>query len=128
DEAVREWFLSFDLSITALAIILPLFFMILGMVLPGTAQVAILGSAMLIVFDALGGNPVLFAAMLPAMTGALEGMTPPLALGLFTAMGIAKSKFKETTNLAVVWVITHILLCIVMRSAEHTSELQSRFD
>jgi len=116
DEAVREWFLSFDLSITALAIILPLFFMILGMVLPGTAQVAILGSAMLIVFDALGGNPVLFAAMLPAMTGALEGMTPPLALGLFTAMGIAKSKFKETTNLAVVWVITHILLCIVMLS------------
>lgn len=114
DDAVRDWFMSFDLSLVALIIILPLFFAILGMVLPGSAQVAILGGAMIIVFDMLGGNPILFAALLPAMTGALEGMTPPLALGLFVAMGIAKSSFKETAKLAVIWVLTHILITIIL--------------
>ncbi|MBH9968215.1 TRAP transporter large permease subunit [Rossellomorea oryzaecorticis] len=114
EQAVREWFVSFGLSTTALIIILPLFFMILGMVLPGSAQVAILGGAMIAVFGTLGGNPVLLAAMLPAMTGALEGMTPPLALGLFVAMGIAGSTFKDTAKLAVVWVLLHVLVSIIL--------------
>lgn len=114
EEAVREWFVSFDLSLITLVIILPLFFMVLGMVLPGSAQVAILGGAMIIVFDMLGGNSVLFAALLPAMTGALEGMTPPLALGLFVAMGIANSKFKDTAKLAIVWIVVHLLMTMIL--------------
>ncbi|MDN4526429.1 TRAP transporter large permease subunit [Fictibacillus fluitans] len=114
DSVVRDWFVSFNLSTTALIIILPLFFMVLGMVLPGSAQVAILGGAMITVFGTLGGNPVLLAAMLPAMTGALEGMTPPLALGLFVAMGIAGSSFRETTKLAVIWVVLHVLLSMIL--------------
>src|SRR5699024_2817800 len=114
EEAVREWFVSFDLSLITLVIILPLFFMVLGMVLPGSAQVAILGGAMIVVFDMLGGNSVLFAALLPAMTGALEGMTPPLALGLFVAMGIANSKFKDTAKLAIVWIVVHLLMTMIL--------------
>ncbi|GIN91587.1 C4-dicarboxylate ABC transporter substrate-binding protein [Siminovitchia terrae] len=114
DTAVRDWFLSFELNTAAIIIILPLFFMVLGMILPGSAQVAILGGAMIAVFGALGGNPVLLAALLPAMTGALEGMTPPLALGLFVAMGIAGSSFKDTAKLAVIWVIAHVVLSIVL--------------
>lgn len=114
DDAVREWFMSFDLSLVALIIIVPIFFAILGMVLPGSAQIAILGGAMITVFDLLGGDPVLFAALLPAMTGALEGMTPPLALGLFVAMGIAKSSFGETAKLAAEWVAFHILITIIL--------------
>jgi C4-dicarboxylate transporter, DctM subunit len=114
DAAVRDWFLSFGLSKVAILIILPLFFMVLGMVLPGSAQVAILGGAMITVFGSLGGDPVLLAAMLPAMTGALEGMTPPLALGLYVAMGIAGSSFVQTTKFAIIWVVLHVLLSIIL--------------
>ncbi len=114
NDIVRDWFLSFGLSQLAIIIILPLFFMVLGMILPGSAQVAILGSAMIAVFGSLGGDPVLLAALLPAMTGALEGMTPPLALGLYVAMGIAGSTFKETTKLAIVWIVLHVLLSIIL--------------
>lgn len=114
ESVVRDWFLSLGFSVTALIIILPLFFMVLGMILPGSAQIAILGGAMISVFGAYGGNPVLLAAMLPAMTGALEGMTPPLALGLFVAMGIAGSSFKETTKMAVVWVVLHVILSMIL--------------
>lgn len=114
EAVIQEWFVSLNLGVTALIIILPLFFAILGMILPGTAQVAILGAAMISIFDVLGGDPVLFAAMLPAMTGALEGMTPPLALGLFVAMGIANSNFYKTAKLTVVWVVIHIILSVIM--------------
>lgn len=114
DEAVRTWLTSFDLSLVTFIILIPLFFAVLGMVLPGSAQVAILGGALMVVMDSLGGDPLLFAALLPAMTGALEGMTPPLALGLFVAMGIAQSTFKETAKLALLWIIAHILLTMIL--------------
>ncbi|MCE7791806.1 TRAP transporter permease [Salipaludibacillus sp. CUR1] len=114
EATVRDWFVSLDLSLGLLIFILPLFFMVLGMVLPGSAQVAILGGAMIAVFAALGGDPVLFALLLPAMTGALEGMTPPLALGMFVAMGIAGSGFKETAKLAILWILLHIVLSMIL--------------
>ncbi|ARI76353.1 TRAP transporter large permease subunit [Halobacillus mangrovi] len=114
EEVVRNWFVSMNMSVPIMIVVLPFFFMILGMVLPGSAQIAILGGAMIAAFGALGGDPVLFALMLPAMTGALEGMTPPLALGLFVAMGIAGSGFKETSKLAVLWILLHVLLTIIL--------------
>lgn len=114
EKAIEEWFVSLGLSIGALIIIIPIFFMILGMVLPGTAQVAILGGALIAAASALGGDPVLFAALLPAMTGALEGMTPPLALGMYVAMGIANSNFTKTVKLTVIWVILHLIVCMVL--------------
>ncbi|MGE8207031.1 TRAP transporter large permease subunit [Heyndrickxia sp. NPDC080065] len=114
EEQIKQWFMSLGLNVTAFVIILPIFFALLGMVLPGTAQVAILGGAMIASFSALGGNPVLFAALLPAMTGAMEGMTPPLALGLFVAMGIADSDFYKTTKLAIIWIILHLILSILL--------------
>ncbi len=112
--AIEEWFVSLGMPVWALIIVLPLFFMVLGMVLPGSSQIAILGGAMIAAFGTLGGDPVLLAALLPAMTGALEGMTPPLALGMYVAMGIAGSGFKETTKLTIVWVLLHVLLSMVL--------------
>ncbi|WLR51038.1 TRAP transporter large permease subunit [Bacillus tianshenii] len=114
EQVVRDWFVSMGMTVPMMIVLLPLFFMVLGMVLPGSAQIAILGGAMIAAFGALGGDPVLFAIMLPAMTGALEGMTPPLALGLFVAMGIAGSGFKETSKLAVIWILLHVILSIIL--------------
>lgn len=112
--AIEKWFVSLGMPVWALIIVLPLFFMVLGMVLPGSSQVAILGGAVIAAFGTLGGDPVLLAALLPAMTGALEGMTPPLALGMYVAMGIAGSGFKETTKLTIVWVVCHVLLSMIL--------------
>lgn len=114
DDAVRDAFVAMDLPLWLLIIVVPVFFAILGMILPGSAQIAILGGAMISAFAALGGDPLVFAALLPAMTGALEGMTPPLALGLYVAMGIAKSEFGKTVKYTLVWVGLHILVSILL--------------
>lgn len=104
---------GWNLSKVALAFILPAITAVLGMVFPGTAQTKIFGGTIISVFAAAGGNPLLAAAMLPVITGAMEGMTPPLAICTYTAMGIAKSDMKSTTLNCMVWVGLHYILSVL---------------
>ena len=104
---------SWNLSVVALAFIIPLITAILGMVFPGTAQTKIFGRTIIAVFAAAGGNPLLAAAMLPVITGAMEGMTPPLAICMYTAMGIAKSDMKSTTLNCLIWVVLHYIMSVL---------------
>lgn len=104
---------GWNLSVVALAFIIPLITAILGMVFPGTAQTKIFGGTIISVFAAAGGNPLLAAAMLPVITGAMEGMTPPLAICMYTAMGIAKSDMKSTTLNCLIWVALHYVMSVL---------------
>lgn len=104
---------SFNLPLVALAFIIPLITAILGMVFPGSAQTKIFGTTIVAIFAAAGGNPLLAAVMLPVITGAMEGITPPLALCTYAAMGIAGSKMKETIVNSLVWVGLHYLLSVI---------------
>ena len=108
-EFIRGW----NLSVPVLALIVPLITAVLGMVFPGSAQTRIFGTTIISVFATAGGSPLLAAVMLPAITGALEGMTPPLALCMYTAMGIAGSGFKETTINCLVWVGIHYAMAVL---------------
>lgn len=109
---VGAYIQQMNLSIVALAFLIPLFTAVLGMVFPGSAQTKIFGTTIISVFVAAGGNPLLVAAMLPVITGAMEGMTPPLAICMYSAMGIAGSKMKETTLNCLIWVGIHYLLSV----------------
>ncbi len=104
---------SWGFGLVALAVILPLFTAILGMILPGSSQVAIFGTAIVSVMAQAGANPFLVAGMLPVICGAMEGMTPPLALCMYTAMGISGAGMKETTRNCLIWCVLHYLLSVV---------------
>ena len=112
-EAIQVWVLQFGLNKFTWAIAIVFFTALLGMVLPGSSQVALLGSVIITTGAAVGINPFLIAVVMPAMTGVVEGMTPPLALGLFTAMGIAKSKFWPTAKLTYVWILGNMFVDII---------------
>lgn len=111
---IGEYINSWGLPIWALALFIPLFCALLGMVLPGSSQTAIFGGAIVAIMVGAGANPFLVAGMLPVITGAMEGMTPPLALCMYTAMGIAGSGMKETTNNAFVWIGLHYILSVAV--------------
>lgn len=113
-EMIGDYISSFNMNKTQLAIFIPLFTCFLGMFIPGSSQVAIFGTAIVGGLSVVGVNPLLAAAILPAITGAMEGMTPPLALAMYTAMGIAKSGMKETSLLALVWIFWHLLFSILI--------------
>jgi TRAP-type C4-dicarboxylate transport system permease large subunit len=69
---------------------------------------------MVSVLSVAGGNPILCAAILPTITGAMEGMTPPLALCMYTAMGIADSPMKETTANCIIWCVIHYFMSVIV--------------
>ena len=106
-------FISWNPSSITIAFVVPLITAILGMVFPGSAMTKIFGTTIITVFASAGGNPLLAAIMLPAITGSMEGMTPPLAICMYTAMGIAGSKFKETTLNCLVWIGLHYAMSVV---------------
>ena len=104
---------GWGLGLVPLALIIPLFTAVLGMILPGSSQVAIFGTAIVSVMAAAGANPFLVAGLLPVICGAMEGMTPPLALCMSTAMGISGSAMKETTQNCIIWCVLHYLLSVL---------------
>lgn len=112
-EKIGSFIKSWELPMVALCFIVPLVTAILGMVIPGSAQTKIFGTTIISVLAASGVNPLLAAAMLPAITGAMEGITPPLALCTYTAMGVAEADFKKTTYNAFIWVLLHYAMSVL---------------
>lgn len=112
--AIGEYISSLGLSKIALIFIIPLFCALLGMVLPGSSQTTLFGGIFITAMAAAGLNPWLVAGIIPAFTGAMEGMTPPMALCMYTAMGIADSKLMPTTKNALVWIGLHYAVTVVI--------------
>lgn len=114
NDAVNDIFAVIDLPLWALAVILPFFTAILGMLIPGSAQVKIFGGMIVSIIAAAGGSPLLATAMLPCICGAMHGVTPPYCACVYTAMGIAGAETKPTLLNCAVWILFHYLLSVAM--------------
>jgi len=114
EEAIGAFFQQMNMSHVALAFIIPLICAILGMVLPGSSQVKIFGGIIITLLAAAGGNPMLAAAMLPCICGAMHGVTPPYCACIYTGMGIAQSELKPTLINALFWLVPHYLLSVLI--------------
>lgn len=112
EDAIGAFIASLNMPYWALAVILPLFTAVLGMLLPGSTQVKIFGGIIITVLAGAGGNPMLAAAMLPCMCGAMHGVTPPYCACVYAGMGIAKSKLKPTLFNCTIWIAIHYALTV----------------
>ena len=112
--AIGKMIGEFNMPLIALAIILPLFTAILGMLLPGSTQVKIFGGIIISAIAGAGGNPMLAAAMLPCICGAMHGVTPPYCTCVYIAQGIAGAKMKPTLINNMIWIAIHYLLSVIM--------------
>ncbi len=114
ENAIGEYFASFNMNYVALCFIVPLFTAVLGMLLPGSSQVKIFGGIIITLLASAGGNPMLAAAMLPCICGAMHGVTPPYCACVYTGMGIAQSELKPTLLNCSIWITLHYLLSVVI--------------
>ena len=109
-----EFINKFNLSYVALAFILPLLTCFIGMVIPGSSIVVMLGPVIITLLAEAGVNPLLAAAMLPCMCGVMSGITPPFALGMYAGMSIAESDLGKTIKNGLWWVAVQYLLEVVV--------------
>ena len=114
EQAIGAYIQEFHLPKLALVIIIPLFTMVLGMLLPGSTQVKIFGGIIISLFASAGIEPMLSAAMLLCICGAMHGVTPPYCACVYTAMGIAESELKPTLLNCTVWIVIHYLLSVLV--------------
>ena len=112
--AIGEYISSLNMSKYALCIIIPLFCAVLGMLLPGSTQVKIFGGIIISITAAAGVNPMMAAAMLPCICGAMHGVTPPYCACVYTGMGIAQSELKPTLMNCMIWVVLHYALSVII--------------
>lgn len=112
DESLASFIVSYELSSTLLIFGTVIFFSIIAMILPGSGTLALFGGTFLAIFANVGIDPILVAAILPALTGALSGMVPPVAVALYTAIGIANSDVGETMKMSLVWIAFHLIVCV----------------
>lgn len=112
--AIGAFISDLNLPLLALAFVLPLFTALLGMLIPGSTQVKIFGGIIISIVAQAGGNPMMAAALLPCICGAMHGVTPPYCACVYTAMGIAESEQKPTLVNCAVWIVIHYLLSVVM--------------
>lgn len=111
--AIGEFINSLNMPLVALALILPLFTAILGMLIPGSTQVKIFGGVIISIIVAAGGNPMIAAAMLPCICGAMHGVTPPYCTCVYVAMGIADAELKPTMINNIIWIVIHYILSVL---------------
>ena len=113
-EKLRDAIASWQLGKFGIVTILCLITCFMGMVIPGSSLVVILGPALISLMASVGVNPLLAAAMLPCICGVMCGITPPMALGLYAGMSIAGSDFGKTVKNDLWWVAAQFILQVVV--------------
>ncbi len=114
EKAIGAFISGLNMPLIALALILPLFTAVLGMLIPGSTQVKIFGGIIISIIAAAGGNPMIAAAMLPCICGAMHGVTPPYCACVYVGMGIAEAELKPTLKNCAIWIILHYLLSVAV--------------
>lgn len=114
EQAIGTLIQSLNMPKIALVLLIPLLTAILGMLLPGSTQVKIFGGVIISIFAGVGVEPMLTAAMLLCICGAMHGVTPPYCACVYTAMGIAESELKPTMINCMVWIAIHYVLSVLV--------------
>lgn len=113
EKAIGEYIAALNMSKFALALILPIFTAILGMLIPGSTQVKIFGGIIISVIAAAGGDPMLACAVLPCICGAMHGVTPPYCTCIYTGMGIAEAELGPTLKNCAFWILLHYVMSVI---------------
>lgn len=113
-EGLRDGIAALDMGKFGLCLMIPLITCFMGMVIPGSSLVVMFGPVFITLFEAVGVNPLLVAAMLPCICGVMCGITPPLALGMYAGMTIAESDFSKTVMNDLWWVAAQYILEVIV--------------
>jgi len=109
-EEIEAFILSMNFSKPAMIVFICVLTCLLGMVVPGSSLVVIFGPTFISSLASVGVTPILAAAMLPCICGVMCGITPPLGLGMYAGMSLAKSDFSKTFKNNLWWVLAQFFM------------------
>ncbi len=107
-------FVGMNLPKWVVALVGPLFFTVMGMFMETSSVYLLFGPVFIPLAVSVGINPMVAAMQVNVMTNAMGQISPPFALSLFVAMGIANSDFKKTSKEAIIWCFTQYIFIVLM--------------
>lgn len=107
-------FQTLDVPRWAVIVIAPLIFTFFGMFMESSSVYFLFGPVFIPIAVMVGINPMLAAMMVNVLCNAMGQMSPPFALCLLVAMGIAESDFKKTSYQAIFWCFTQYIVIVLM--------------
>lgn len=110
DVELQEVIASLNMGKVGLVLVVTLLSCFMGMVIPGSSLVVMFGPVFISLFEGVGINPAITAAMLPSICGVMCGITPPLALGMYAGMTLAESDFSKTVKNDLWWVAAQYIV------------------
>lgn len=113
-EEMNAFILSMQFGKLGLVVFICLLTCFLGMVIPGSSLVVIFGPVFISTLATVGVEPLLTAGMLPCICGVMCGITPPLGLGMYAGMTLAKSDFDKTFRNNLWWVAAQFIMEIIV--------------
>lgn len=113
-EELETFIIGLNLGRVGMAFMISILTCFLGMVIPGSSLTVMFGPLFITVMAATGINPLIAAAMLPCICGAMGNITPPFALCMYAGMGIADSDFGKTIKNDLWWVLGQFAMQMVI--------------
>lgn len=113
-DGIKEFVEVIHLGRFGMAVFASILTCFLGMVIPGSALVKMLGLPLIAAFEAVGVDPILAAAMLPCICGVMCGITPPLGLGMYAGMTLSGAEFGKTVKNNMWWVAAQFIIQIIV--------------
>lgn len=113
-EGIEMGIAAMNLSKLGLCIIVPLITCILGIAIVGSSMVVVFGSIFITMFEAVGINPLLIAAMLPCICGVMSNMVPPIAPAFLAGVSLAEADFAKSVKNDLWWIATQYVLEIIV--------------
>lgn len=113
-QEMETFILSMNFSKLGMVVFVSILTCLLGMVILGSSLVVIFGPVFITALASVGIDPILAAAMLPCICSVMCGITPPLGLGMYAGMSIAKSDFGKTFKNNLWWVAAQFIMEITV--------------
>lgn len=105
---------TLNLGKVGMCFIVPLITCVLGIAIVGSSMVVVFGEVFILMFAAVGVNPLLIAAMLPCICGVMSNMVPPIAPAFLAGVSLADADFGKSVKNNLWWILTQYLLEVII--------------
>lgn len=105
---------ALNLGKVGMCFIVPLLTCVLGIAIVGSSMVVVFGEVFILMFAAVGVNPLLIAAMLPCICGVMSNMVPPIAPAFLAGVSLADADFGKAMKNDLWWILTQYVLEVVI--------------
>ncbi len=111
---IEEGIGSLSLGKVGLCLIIPLLTCVMGIAIVGSSMVVVFGAIFIKLFEAVGVDPLLTAAMLPCICAVMSNMVPPIAPAFLAGHTLSEADFGKSVKNDIWWIVAQYVIEVLI--------------